>query len=198
MFTAKQYRAKAAEYTELLKAASLPAEIREFRRLERSYLTLAENEEWMADNLEKINRPGADENGMATPSSPSKGRIRSDAMGSQRSRLRSQQRFSSSSMTPVPWAAYCKQRRYGDRSPASYTSIRSTTFAESHPALLTRNALEARFRFSIGLRGVAARDVLKNHFRMFNFIQTAIRASAYHANGGPCRKRIPRWPSYIL
>jgi hypothetical protein len=48
----------------------------------------------------------------------------------QRSRPRSQQRFSSSSMTPVPWAAYCKQRRYGDRSPASYTSIRSTTFAD--------------------------------------------------------------------
>jgi hypothetical protein len=40
----------------------LPAEIREFRKLEQSYLTLAENEEWMADNLEKINRPGADEN----------------------------------------------------------------------------------------------------------------------------------------
>ena len=62
MFTAKQYRAKAAEYTELLKAASLPGEIREFRGLERSYLTLAENAEWMADNLEKINHPGADEN----------------------------------------------------------------------------------------------------------------------------------------
>ena len=62
MFTAKQYRAKAAEYTELLKATSLPAEIREFRRLERSCLTLAENEEWMADNREKMNRPGADEN----------------------------------------------------------------------------------------------------------------------------------------
>jgi branched-chain amino acid transport system substrate-binding protein len=31
-------------------------------------------------------------------------------------------------MTPV-WAACCKQRRYGDRSPASYTSIRSTTLA---------------------------------------------------------------------
>ena len=62
MFTAKQYRAKAAEYTELLKAASLAAEIREFRGLERSYLTLAENAEWMADNLEKINHPGADEN----------------------------------------------------------------------------------------------------------------------------------------
>jgi LPS sulfotransferase NodH len=62
MFTATQYRAKAAEYTELLKAASLPAETREFRKLEQSYLTLAENEEWMADNLEKINSPGADEN----------------------------------------------------------------------------------------------------------------------------------------
>jgi hypothetical protein len=64
MFTAKQYRdrAKAAEYTELLKAASLPDETREFRRLEQSYRTLAENEEWMADNLEKINRRGADEN----------------------------------------------------------------------------------------------------------------------------------------
>jgi hypothetical protein len=47
---------------ELLKAAILPAEIREFWQLEQSYLTLAENEEWMADNLEKINRPGADEN----------------------------------------------------------------------------------------------------------------------------------------
>jgi hypothetical protein len=62
MFTAKQFRAKAAESTELLKAASLPAETREFRRLEQSYLTLAENEEWMADNLEKISSPGADDN----------------------------------------------------------------------------------------------------------------------------------------
>jgi hypothetical protein len=45
MFTAKQYRAKAAEYAELLKVASLPAEAREFRKLEQSYLTLAENDE---------------------------------------------------------------------------------------------------------------------------------------------------------
>jgi hypothetical protein len=62
MFTAKQYRAKAAEYTELLKAAGLPAETREFRKLEQSYLTLAENEEWMADNRGKMNSPAADEN----------------------------------------------------------------------------------------------------------------------------------------
>jgi hypothetical protein len=62
MFTAKQYRARAAEYTELLKAASLPAETRELRKREQSYLTLAENEEWMADNLEKTDSPGANEN----------------------------------------------------------------------------------------------------------------------------------------
>ena len=62
MLTAEQYRAKAAEYTELLKAASLSAEGDEFRRRERSYLTLAENEEWMADNRNKINVMGADEN----------------------------------------------------------------------------------------------------------------------------------------
>ena len=61
MFTANQYRTKAAEYSELLKAATLPAETREFRRLEQSYRTLAENEEWMADNFAKTNSPGAGE-----------------------------------------------------------------------------------------------------------------------------------------
>jgi hypothetical protein len=62
MFTAEQYRAKAGEYSELLKVASLPPEDHEFRRLERSYLMLAENEEWMADNRDKITIRSADEN----------------------------------------------------------------------------------------------------------------------------------------
>ena len=61
MVTANQYRTKAAEYTELLKATFLPAETREFRSLEQSYRTLAENEEWMTDNLAKTNSPGAGE-----------------------------------------------------------------------------------------------------------------------------------------
>jgi len=61
MFMAKHYRAKAAEYAELLKAASLPADIRELRKLEQSYLTLADNDEWMAANLVKTNSPGADD-----------------------------------------------------------------------------------------------------------------------------------------
>ena len=67
--TAAEYRAKAAEYAELLKAASLPAEVHEFRRLERSYLMLAENEEWMADNRDKINIGVQTKIRMATPSS---------------------------------------------------------------------------------------------------------------------------------
>ena len=61
MFTANQYRTKADEYSELLKATTLPAETREFRRLEQSFRTLAENEEWMADNFTKTNSPGAGE-----------------------------------------------------------------------------------------------------------------------------------------
>ena len=60
MPTHKQYRAKAAEYTELLKTASLSSKARELRNLEQSFITLAENDEWLADNLGKTNSPGAD------------------------------------------------------------------------------------------------------------------------------------------
>ena len=62
MSAAKQYRAKAAQYTELLKTASLPSKARELRNLEQSFITLAENDEWLADNLGKTNSPGADAN----------------------------------------------------------------------------------------------------------------------------------------
>ena len=48
MFTAKQYRAKAAEYREYLNASRSPAETSEFRKLEQTYTTLADNEEWLA------------------------------------------------------------------------------------------------------------------------------------------------------
>jgi hypothetical protein len=62
MCTAKQYRVKAGEFTELLKTASSPAKIREFRNLEQSYVTLAENDEWMVKNRDKTNSPRADDN----------------------------------------------------------------------------------------------------------------------------------------
>jgi hypothetical protein len=56
MFTAQQYRAKAAEYTALAKTAHNADEEREFRKLEISFRTLADNSQWMIDNAEKVVR----------------------------------------------------------------------------------------------------------------------------------------------
>ena len=56
MFTAKQFRAKAAESAEALKHTHIPSEIRELQRSERSFTELAQNETWLADNFDKIIR----------------------------------------------------------------------------------------------------------------------------------------------
>jgi hypothetical protein len=53
MFTAEQYRAKAAE-CRLRENPSMPDEAREFRRMERTYLVLADNEEWLVRNADKV------------------------------------------------------------------------------------------------------------------------------------------------
>ena len=54
MFTAEQYRAKAAEFRAFLtNIPRSPNETREFRDLEQTYTTLAENEEWMAAHLDR-------------------------------------------------------------------------------------------------------------------------------------------------
>jgi alpha-amylase/alpha-mannosidase (GH57 family) len=54
MFTTEQYRAKAAEFRALLtNAPRSPNETREFRDLEQTYTTLAENEEWMTVHIDK-------------------------------------------------------------------------------------------------------------------------------------------------
>jgi hypothetical protein len=53
MFTAAQYRAKAAEYASYVRTAQSPSEVREFQNLERVYRSLAENAEWMASSFEK-------------------------------------------------------------------------------------------------------------------------------------------------
>ena len=50
MFTPKQYRTRAAEYTSLAKAMYNPVEAREFEALGRSFTTLADNEQWLEDN----------------------------------------------------------------------------------------------------------------------------------------------------
>jgi hypothetical protein len=50
MFTAEQYRAKAAEYDDLLGAAQSPAKATEYRHLKQNYESLAENLDWLAAN----------------------------------------------------------------------------------------------------------------------------------------------------
>jgi hypothetical protein len=50
----EEYRAKAAEFRAFLtNTPRSPNEMREFRDLEQTYTTLAENEEWMAIHLDK-------------------------------------------------------------------------------------------------------------------------------------------------
>jgi uncharacterized protein CbrC (UPF0167 family) len=61
MFTAEQYRAKATEYAELLKFAVAPDEIIELQRRTQSFTLLAQNEDWLAHNSDKIIRAQDDD-----------------------------------------------------------------------------------------------------------------------------------------
>ena len=56
MFTPQQYRAKADQYQELGKQTAVANEVREFQALERSFATLADNEEWLQTNSDKTVR----------------------------------------------------------------------------------------------------------------------------------------------
>jgi hypothetical protein len=54
MFTADQYRAKAIEYSNLMRVANSANQVSEFQRLERSFTELADNAQWVADNRDKV------------------------------------------------------------------------------------------------------------------------------------------------
>jgi len=56
MFTADQFRTKAAECAELTKTTDVPSEIREFQRSKQSFSDLAQNEDWLANNFDKMIR----------------------------------------------------------------------------------------------------------------------------------------------
>jgi hypothetical protein len=60
MFTADQYRAKAIEYSKLLRTANGPNEVREYQGLERSFTELANNAQWIIDNHDKSLHARAD------------------------------------------------------------------------------------------------------------------------------------------
>ena len=54
MFTAEHFRTKVAENAESIKNTDIPSEIREFERSMKSFGLLAQNEDWLADNFEKM------------------------------------------------------------------------------------------------------------------------------------------------
>ena len=61
MFTAQQYRAEAAKYDGFLAAAQSPAETAEYRNLKHSYVSLADNLDWLAENAGKTMSTGVRE-----------------------------------------------------------------------------------------------------------------------------------------
>jgi hypothetical protein len=57
MSTSQQLRTRAAEFGELIKSADHPDAIRELRRQKRTFNELADNEDWLANNLDKTVHP---------------------------------------------------------------------------------------------------------------------------------------------
>ena len=70
MFTAKQYRDKAAEYKQLTDTALTLNEKREYRNLEQQFTTLADNEQWMVDHREQVIHALVDCAGTSPPRFP--------------------------------------------------------------------------------------------------------------------------------
>ena len=56
MFTGNEFRAKAAECGEKANNTSVPGEISEFLRSKQCFSDLAQNEDWLADNFDKLIR----------------------------------------------------------------------------------------------------------------------------------------------
>jgi hypothetical protein len=54
VFTPEQFRAKAAEFAELAKQEITPEEELEFQNRKRSFAMLADNEQWLTDNQDKL------------------------------------------------------------------------------------------------------------------------------------------------
>jgi hypothetical protein len=54
MFNSQQYRTKAAEYQNRASKTDNPNEIREFKKLERTFEELGDNAEWMEQNADQL------------------------------------------------------------------------------------------------------------------------------------------------
>ena len=56
MFTAEQFRKKASENAESIKNTDIPSEIRKFEQSMERFSQLAQNEDWLANNFDKMIR----------------------------------------------------------------------------------------------------------------------------------------------
>ena len=54
MFTEKKYRAKSKEYGDLIKGSNDASQNRKLQDSKDSFSSLADNEEWLADNFDKM------------------------------------------------------------------------------------------------------------------------------------------------
>jgi hypothetical protein len=61
MFKTKKYRAKAEEYGDLIKGSSDPSQICKFQDSTDSFSSLADNEEWLPNNFDKMVQVPAEE-----------------------------------------------------------------------------------------------------------------------------------------
>lgn len=73
MATSQQLRVRAAEFGELIKGTDHPDAIRELRRQERTFTDLADNEDWLANNLDKTVNPADKDDGRLMLSPTAKG-----------------------------------------------------------------------------------------------------------------------------
>jgi len=60
MFKTKKYRAKSEAYGDLIKGSSDPSQIRKFQDSKDSFSSLADNEEWLSNNFDKMVRVPAE------------------------------------------------------------------------------------------------------------------------------------------
>ena len=54
MFKTKKYRAKSEEYGDLIKGSNDPSQIRKLQDSKDSFSSLADNEEWLSKNFDKM------------------------------------------------------------------------------------------------------------------------------------------------
>jgi hypothetical protein len=67
MSVTKQYRAKSSAFGELMKGSDDPNQIRDYQNSKDSFSSLADNEEWLADNFDKmVHVPGEQAIGRST------------------------------------------------------------------------------------------------------------------------------------